>query len=426
MYAAGAGFFGRIVKDAADTHLLNAAVAIGARLCAEAVWDEQAQTCRWKDAQSGAFDEPDLSSGNLYTGSAGIALFLAQLHRAVPDEALKRTASAGLAHAIAFARSLKGALREALFLGVPGVAYAAYHAGDALSEPALQAEAAALAESLAGHAGGRLDVMSGSAGAIIALLALDRAMPASGLSGTAIALGEDLCARADWSQDHCSWDPKEVAGFEACAPLAGLSHGASGMALALMRLFEISRRTDFLLAARAAYAYEDTLFDPKISNWLDMRFVRSRDEAAAKGEAAAVWCHGAGGIALSRSEALRIDESRAQEHRDKLEIAVQTTRGALAQACARPGSDATLCHGIAGLCEILNLVDPLFAGGDARRDALAAARGLAAAYGTSLDFPSGLPGAEHDASLMLGDAGIGHAFLRLTGPTVFAPILLPR
>jgi lantibiotic modifying enzyme len=415
-------FFGRAVKEKIDTRLLDTASAIGARLCAEAVWD--AGTCRWKDAQSGAFDEPDISSGNLYGGSAGIALFLAQLHGAAPDAALKRTALAGLAHAVAFARS--GVRRESFFLGAPGVAYAACHAADALGEPALKAEARAIAESLAGLNGRKLDVISGSAGTILALLALARVMPSPGLVETAVALGEDLCARADWSQDHCTWDPMDATGFDACAPLAGLSHGASGMALALMRLFEVSGRRDFLLAARAAHAYEDTLFDPASAAWLDMRFVRSREEAAAKGEAPSVWCHGAGGIALSRSEALRIDTEWATEHRRALDIAVRATSRALAQALARPGSDATLCHGIAGLCEILNLLDPLVVGADARRQALAAAQSLVAAYGASLAFPSGLPSAEPDASLMVGDAGIGHALLRLADPTAFAPVLLPR
>lgn len=406
------------MKEDAAGQLLNTASAIGARLCAEAVWDERAGTCRWKDTQSG-----ESPSGNLYGGSAGIALFLAQLHRAAPDERLKRTALAGLAHAIGFARSSKG---ESFFLGRAGIAFAAWQAGEVLGAPPLKAEADAIARSLAGHGGGPLDIVSGASGTITALLALNRTMPAPAFVEKAVALGEDMCARADWSEDHCSWDAKDAAGFEACAPLAGLSHGASGMALALMRLFEVSQRPDFLVAARAAYAYEDTLFDTASSNWLDMRFVRSREDAAAKAGAPAVWCHGAGGIALSRSEAMRIDTQWAGLHRRVLGIAVASARRALAQALARPDSDATLCHGIAGLCEILNLLDPLFAGGGLRQEALAAAHSIAQKHGASLAFPSGLPDGARDMSLMQGNAGVGHAFLRLADPRTVAPVLLLR
>jgi lantibiotic modifying enzyme len=410
------------VEENVAACFFDVATAIGAKLCACAQWDARGLSCRWRDARSGAPDEADLSSGDLYGGSAGIALFLAQLHSVVPDETTKRTASGGLAHAIAFAQSGVGG--ESLFLGAAGVAYAAYHAGEALDDPVLKEQARALAHALACRGGGRLDIISGAAGTIVALLALQRAMPSPVLVEKAIALGEDMCARADWSEDHCAWAPMDVAGFDSFAPLAGLSHGASGLALALMRLFEISRRPDFLLTARAAYAYEDTLFDPASSNWLDMRFARSREEAA-KGDAPAVWCHGAGGIALSRSEALRIDVDQARAHRQALDVAKRATSRALAQAMAHPGSDATPCHGITGLCEILNLIDHLFAGEVARQDALAAAQSLAVTYRRSLDFPSGLPDAQHDESLMLGDAGVGHAFLRLARPKAFAPVLLP-
>jgi lantibiotic biosynthesis protein len=411
-------FYRRAVEEIAAADLFDVAAAIGAKLCACAQWDARGRSCRWKDARSGAPDEPDLSSGDLYGGSAGIALFLAQLHSVVPDEATKRAALGGLAHAIAFANC--GASGDSFFLGASGVAYAAYHAGEALCDPALKAQARVLAQSLACPGGGRLDVISGAAGMIIALLALHRVMPSPELVEKAVALGEDMCARADWSEDHCSWAPMDVAGFESGAPLAGLSHGASGLALALMRLFEVSRRPDFLLTARGAYAYEDTLFDPASSNWLDMRFARSREDAAAKGEVPAVWCHGAGGIALSRSEALRIDVERAGEHRHALDAAERATCRALAHALASTGSDATPCHGITGLCEILSLIDPLFEG-----EAVAAAQSLAAAYRETLAFPSGLPDAGHDESLMLGDAGVGHVFLRLARPKAFAPVLLP-
>ncbi|MFC7643928.1 lanthionine synthetase LanC family protein [Streptosporangium lutulentum] len=57
--------------------------------------------------------------------------------------------------------------------------------------------------------------------------------------------------------------------------------------------------------ARAAFAYERDLYDPRVRNWPDYRDIpgeRADDTAPASMQA---WCHGAPGIGLARADLLR-------------------------------------------------------------------------------------------------------------------------
>jgi lantibiotic modifying enzyme len=191
-----------------------------------------------------------------------------------------------------------------------------------------------------------------------------------------------------------------------------------------MQLFEMTGEREFLAAARGAYAYEDTLFIEEIGEWLDVRSAESRTQALAAQSAPSAWCHGGGGIGLSRAEAARIDRERSEEYCTSVRIAAASTRKALEHALETPRSDATLCHGIAGHMEILNILQRRGYGEELGRMALVAANRLAALCDDGHDWPSGRPGGEPDQSLMIGDAGIGHALLRLCDDRILSPVLL--
>src|SRR5262249_7884271 len=87
---------------------------------------------------------------------------------------------------------------------------------------------------------------------------------------------------------------------------SGFSHGAAGLALALLELHSITGRLDFRDAARRAFDYEETLFDPHRGNWADLR----RPSGTSRFELA--WCNGAPGIALARLRAAVLDPDRNQ------------------------------------------------------------------------------------------------------------------
>jgi lantibiotic modifying enzyme len=76
-------------------------------------------------------------------------------------------------------------------------------------------------------------------------------------------------------------------------PLAGLSHGAAGIAWALLALFARTGEERFRTAARGGIAFERSVFSTEAGNWRDLR-----DPEHARFPTA--WCHGAPGIGLAR------------------------------------------------------------------------------------------------------------------------------
>lgn len=98
--------------------------------------------------------------------------------------------------------------------------------------------------------------------------------------------------------------------------MTGLSHGAAGIAYALLLLYETTQNSVFREAACEAIAYEHSVFSPAVQNWPDFR-----SEKTAFG---ASWCHGAPGIALARLGSLTILDT--DEIRQEIETALQTTQ----------------------------------------------------------------------------------------------------
>jgi lantibiotic modifying enzyme len=402
-----------------EDSFVDAARSIGLRLCDEAMWDDRRGACSWRGADFESPGDPASKSimralgGHLYGGSAGIAFFLSQLGRATSEPIFASTARAALRHAVEWARNDAELSPVPVFSSKLGIAYVILTS--AIPDADLQSAAAgfladardAFRDNRQGQA---LDIINGTAGAILVLLALRRAS-ADHLEFAA-ELGADLCARAEWSEDYCTWDSKEVLGFD-YLPLAGMSHGASGLAVALLKLFQATRDRELLVTARGAFAHEDTLFEPERGNWLDLRFVESVEQAKAKSDNPVAWCHGAAGIALSRMVALEIDTAQADRHRQSLALAADATLRALDDAMAHPGWDASLCHGIAGLVESLSTISEPLREPRLRTAAFDAARELVARHATSKEWPLSFPERAYNPSLMVGIAGIGLTLLRL-------------
>lgn len=78
--------------------------------------------------------------------------------------------------------------------------------------------------------------------------------------------------------------------------LAGISHGNAGIALVLLKLFSLTEDFRYYKVFKDALTYENSMFDKYKNNWEDLRKTK---EDILKGDVAS-WCHGAGGILLSR------------------------------------------------------------------------------------------------------------------------------
>lgn len=393
---------------------LDTAAAIGRRLAREAIWHEG--ICNWVGASPEAGPGGSLAISyaalgpDLYGGTSGVALFLAELYLATGEEQLRRTALGALRQALVGARRLSAPVRPALYAGGVGVALAAARVDSLLGEPRSAADVAELAAVQPAVAVER-DLMSGDAGAVIGLLALAQLTPEDGdsLRTRAFDFGQHLLASATKGRDTMSWPSYSLPGRP---HLTGLSHGASGCALALLELWHYSGERDYLHAAEGALAYERSLFDPDAANWPDLR---GAHEEPSRRSFATLWCHGSGGIALCRLRAIELDTSGPV--RTEARTALDTTASAVAAELAH-GGNFSLCHGLAGNAEtLLHGVSTL--GPERATDATLAERVANEGIERYACAPGGWPCgtfAGETPGLFLGLAGIGRFYLRLHEP----------
>src|SRR5262249_44268969 len=154
-------------------------------------------------------------------------------------------------------------------------------------------------------------------------------------------------------------------------------------------LYAVTGRDDFREGSRAAFAYEDEQFDRQAGNWPDWRSA-AQDEAA-RPHYGAAWCHGAPGIGLARLRALQLDAQGRAAYAATARAAVGTAATALEAMAQEPCADASLCHGLAGLAEIVLTAADVLGDEDSRARARAAAVTLAARHAERGDWPSGAP-----------------------------------
>ena len=412
----------------------EAAVLIGRALCRRATWDVEGRLCNWMGRPSsldtGQAGPTSAALGpDLYAGSSGIALFLAELHAMTGDEEFRRTSLGAIHRSILqLARRPSSGLDSplSLFLGELGVAYVAWRVGALIGRDAVAIPTRALLDRVAAAVAGPhpLDVLGGGAGAIPALLSLARTPGLEPCRKLAIELGEDLCRRARRDAEACSWEPDSATGPRSAAkPLTGLAHGATGISLALFELHAATGRDEFLETARGGFAYEDALFEAQEGNRPDLRHSGIAGSSRDRPGFASAWCHGAPGIALSRLRAAMLDPVRSDVYLASARIAIATTLDAIDRQFEYPRADATPCHGLAGLLEVVLIAGRLL--GDPVYQARAASlgRALIDRHAASGDWPSGVPSGGPNPSLMLGDAGIGYHLLRLHDPEGVPSIL---
>jgi type 2 lantibiotic biosynthesis protein LanM len=355
----------------------------------------------------------------LYHGISGVSLFLAALEHVTGGAGFHDLA---LAAATTLARQVQGPNREDLLKehgiggasGVGSLVYALTRTGQWLDEPRLVAaahQAAALIRPDKIAADTRLDVMGGSAGALLGLLAVYQATGDAALLAQAVACGEHLlAARVAGAGGLRSWP--DATG----ALLTGFSHGAAGTAYALLRLYAVTQDTRYHEAAAEAIAYEDSVFVPDAGNWPDLR--AAQQPADGTPVFMTTWCHGAPGIGLARLGGLAWLDSPAI--RADIAAALATTQAAMGRGIEH------LCCGNFGRIDVL-----LAAAQRLDRPDLLAAAHQQAAQGVARAAQAGhfylaphLPNEMNLIGFFQGTAGIGYELLRLAHPTRLPAILL--
>jgi lantibiotic modifying enzyme len=340
---------------------------------------------------------------NLYPGTMGIALFFALAAKVLGDP---EQGSLAL-HIVA---PLRREIREIVpdpersrqvrrpvggLVGLGSLVYGLVRLGDLLGQPVLWDEALELSalitpERIAEDQ--ELEVMRGSAGALLALLALESRRPGPNPAGhtaldLALRAGEHLLDRRD------SWT-----GSPETVPL-GFCHGAAGVVCALANLARRTARADLREAAGEGWTYIGNTFDPQLGNW------RLPNRGGLPTNS---WCNGATGILLC---ALAPISSPADPVDSSLAAALKTLQTSPIEStdhlcCGNMGRIDALIHASGKLSdpEILRSAEALAASvmERARREGR---------Y-RLMFHPADLI----DTRLFPGSTGVGYAFLRLAAP----------
>jgi type 2 lantibiotic biosynthesis protein LanM len=377
------------------------------------------------------------ASYDLYDGAPGIGVFLAALERVTAGKAspagtpgLGRRRGSGYRDlALAAMQPLRWALHEYASIlgrdfgiggaaGLGSMAYALLTGSRLLDDPALLDDAHHAARLITPdrvEADPALDVISGAAGAILCLLPVHEATGDGQILNTAVACGRHLVT-TQVSSGHAAQSAQgrgRAWKSHNGTCLTGLSHGAAGMAYALLRLHAVAGGLDYLRAAEEAIAFETSIFAPDAGNWPDLR---EESQPAYMTS----WCHGAPGIGLARLGGLPVLDT--PEMRADIEVALETT-----QRFGVQGPDYPCC-GTLGRLDFL-----LTASSELGRPALAedvwswAAKvvGRARQRGSYALHPL-LPEGFHSPGFFQGTSGIGYQLLRLAYPDTLPSVLLWR
>jgi type 2 lantibiotic biosynthesis protein LanM len=406
--------------------LVNEAAALGRALCDQVI--ELSPTRRnWLGItyiRNNERLQVSLLSPNLYDGVSGIAVFLATLTGVTGSAAFGELALSALEP---LRRSIRGVesmsarrLVEQLglgaTLGVGSVIYALCKVSVSLKDLSLLDDAVQVARSITPrHINGdvRYDIMAGAGGAILGLLTLHGMTHERIALNRAIACGRHLLdAQISRGQHAGRWP-----GEEAHAMRHGFAHGASGIAVALLRLFATTGQDSFRRAAERALAFERRALAPTTAHRSAHAHGRTIDEPVLAG-----WCHGAPGLGLGYLDALHVLDSNAL--RDDATRAVALTR--------REGTRGVdhLCCGSMGRTETLVVAAralgraPLEA--IARRQASEIVARARAAGGYRLGNAPASRGGFVNPALFQGLSGIGYQLLRLARSDIVPSLLLFR
>jgi len=405
----------------------DVALAIGRRLCSQAIWD--GGRCNWigplPDVGNHGVGNREKSGAlgpDIYSGTSGVALFLAELHGRVDDPNIRKTALGAMRQAVLHVDSVTPRTNVGFYCGWTGIALSAAWVGLILREDSLIDAAGKLIRRFGATRNGNppFDVISGCAGAIPALLALGTCFDEEACADLAVQMGNRLLRTAQRSRHGLSWKI-----LSERRNLTGLSHGAAGAGMALAELFQATGQHLYRDAAMEAFRYERSWYSPEEGNWRDLRSGGGHLRRSTEESFAMTWCHGAPGIALSRLRAFEITGEDLL--RREAEGALQATRRSVDLEVARGGGNDSLCHGAMGNADVLLCGDEMLRSLSLGREpSLRIGEMISREWSTDAGAEPAGSQVPRPPGLMLGAAGAGYFLLRVTDPTVPSALLLQR
>jgi type 2 lantibiotic biosynthesis protein LanM len=353
------------------------------------------------------------SPADLYDGAAGVSLFFAALAHVTGD---RDWADAARRAAVPLEEALDGAAASAPAAlgaghGLGSWLWGASWIARLVDDPSLAERARAAVQRLPESAvreGRSLDVMSGTAGTILALLTLHRHTREPRALDLARACGEHLLEQRVVARHAAvAWPAPDR------RLLAGFAHGTAGISYALGMLHRETGERSFLDAAAGGHRYERQLWSPAHHNWPIIE-----GEAGGGEQSIFAWCHGAPGIGLAR--AAGIDALDDGDVRDEIRA------GATAAANPHLTRSDHLCCGNLGRADVLLTIGLRIGSEDLVVRSRALCHAVARRAVEARRF--GLPSTPYSQPVFIpgffrGLAGIGYQLLRTVHPSRLPSVL---
>jgi hypothetical protein len=387
---------------------LRLAREVGDALC-QAAEDQGGGLC-WK--RRFEWIERTEYSPDLYGGAAGIGLFLAELARETGEERYA-DAARGAARWVAGPIWGRGRTQHGFHSGEAGVAFFFLRLAELLDQPGYLAAADLRLRRLRGAVPVTIDLMYGTAGTVLGLLAMHAVTGSSEFLADARALGDQLVESALTTKASAGyyWEIASSAPGGPVTPHLGLLHGGAGIGLALACLGRVTGEEHYFDTARGAAELLIALGVPSPSNTsieCEHELLAWPGHLGGPAKGLQAHCHGAGGIGqfLLWLDGLRPDPRYR---------AAAKSAGSTVAARRTIETRTSVCHGVSGTGHFMLDCHQKLGGGRWLTFARECASNL-----QRFRVPE-RPGvyAMHDKGtvspdLMLGYAGIGSFFLRIT------------
>ncbi|WP_369902159.1 type 2 lanthipeptide synthetase LanM family protein [Bacillus manliponensis] len=316
------------------------AIEIGDYLYNQAIWGEKGKDVTWIGL---GFNEKQqlryspLSIG-LYDGNMGVTLFYAFLYEKTGHELYLKTAKAALKSIYQFLNHPSNQLHISGFSGYASIIYGFCKLYEIWKDEELIKKSMELVGKIKSEIShDRIyDLLGGNAGVLLALLKLYNITLSHKVLEVAKLCGDYLVDSAIEVEKGIAWNS-----IVNKTPLGGFSHGATGIAFSLYRLYMVTDNEVYIKACKKALIYQDSLYHEGKGNWKDCRDHKNNDTSQY------TWCNGGAGIILGY---IKMWDILTDKQRERVHLGIKSiiAKGLDTNHC--------LCHGNLGNYEIMRQI----------------------------------------------------------------------
>jgi hypothetical protein len=260
----------------------------------------------------------------------------------------------------------------------------------------------------------KFDLLSGHAGNLLVLTLVYHYHPAADILAIIHRILDKFIVGVRISVIGLKWDHFKFA-FDS---MAGFSHGASGIAYALMQVGEYFGYDGLTYLAQEALAYEMQYYHEDSQNWLDLRlgFVRlglpdahlwNINTFLPEINNVNSWAHGAAGIGLARLYAYKT--TGEQSYLEQCRTIVARCK----QDIAKKREDYTLCSGYGGMIPFLLQYQQLEQNLNLTGDILSITDNALELYEEQNTYNTFIESNRVDTGLLSGKAGVGYMLINI-------------